>query len=148
MSWSEDPSPEEVQRLRQFTWSQAMMSPPRKVAARSRSRAALSVEEGSGNVFVDLDLPDADIRLAKAQLARSIKRVIVANDWTQAYAAEACGLTAPDMSDVCRGKLARFSLERLEKVLTALGVDIEVRIQPRRAGESRGALRVVDCLAP
>ena len=125
-----------------------MKSPPRKAATRPRSGAALPVEASSGNVYADLDLPDADIRLAKAQLARTVKRVIVANDWPQAYAAEACGLTAPDMSDVCRGKLARFSLERLEKVLTALGVDIEVWIQPRRAGESRGALRVVDCLAP
>jgi predicted XRE-type DNA-binding protein len=129
-----------------------MKGAPKKSASSSRVRRApkpsISIEEGSGNVFAELGLPDADIRLAKAQLARSIKRIIVHNDWTQAFAAEASGLAAPDMSDICRGNLARFSLERLERVLMALGVDIEVRIQPRRAGASRGALRVVDCRTP
>lgn len=110
--------------------------------------SAIRIDEGSGNVFADLGLPDADIRLAKAQLARAIKRIIVGNDWTQAFAAKSSGLGTPDMSDICRGNLGRFSLERLEKVLVALGVDIEVRIVAKHPEAARGALRVVDCLSP
>ncbi|MCO4101358.1 helix-turn-helix domain-containing protein [Gemmatimonas sp.] len=120
----------------------------KKSLRNSAQPPVLAIEESSGNVFADLALPDADIRMAKAQLARAVKRVIVTNDWTQAFAAKTSGLATPDMSDVCRGNLARFSLERLEKVLVALGVDIEVRLQPKRAGATRGALRVIDCLTP
>src|SRR5205085_9118159 len=42
----------------------------------------------SGNVFADLELPDAEERLLKAQLAVQIRRFIEQKDWTQAETAE------------------------------------------------------------
>lgn len=105
----------------------------------------IPTEERSGNVFADLDLPDADLRLGKAQRASTIKHVIVARDWTQARAAAVANLAPSDMSDICRGKLAKFSLERLNGTLLALGVDIEVTLRPKAAGAGRGVLRVVEC---
>ncbi len=107
----------------------------------------MEIERNSGNVFADLDLPDADVRLAKAQRARAIKHVIVARDWTQSRAANVANLAPSDMSDICRGKLAKFSLERLDGTLLALGVDIEVRLRPKAIEAGRGVLRVVECAA-
>lgn len=118
-----------------------------KSAKVAKSPETMEIEESSGNVFVDLDLPNAEVRLAKAQRARAIKHVIVARGWTQARAATAANLAPSDMSDMCRGKLAKFSLERLDGTLLALGVDIEVRLRPKSAEAGRGVLRVVECAA-
>ena len=102
---------------------------------------ALPIEIGSGNVFADLALPETALRLAKAERARAIKQVIASRDWTQAHAAHTAGITAPDMSEICGGKLAKFSVERLDSVLLRLGVNIDVRLRPTRTG-ALGTLRV------
>lgn len=123
------------------------MTKTTKVMKTAKSQPTMEIERNSGNVFADLDLPDADVRLAKAQRARAIKHVIVARDWTQSRAANVANLAPSDMSDICRGKLAKFSLERLDGTLLALGVDIEVRLRPKAIEAGRGVLRVVECAA-
>jgi predicted XRE-type DNA-binding protein len=86
---------------------------------------------GSGNVFSDLGLPDADERLLKAQLAVQIRRFIEQKDWTQAEAAEAVGLDQPKVSNLLRGRLAGFSVDRLLNILNRLGHNVEVRISAK-----------------
>ena len=71
----------------------------------------------SGNVFFDLDLPEADDLLAKADLACFINDAIRRAGWTQAIAAERTGLTQPEVSNLGKMKTDRFSPERLQKVL-------------------------------
>ena len=85
----------------------------------------------SGNVFSDLELPDADERLLKAQLAVQIRRFIEQKDWTQAEAAEAVGLDQPKVSNLLRGRLAGFSVDRLLNILNRLGHNVEVRISAK-----------------
>ena len=46
------------------------------------------MEVGSGNVFADLGIPDAEELQTKVQLAVAIKREITARGWSQARAAE------------------------------------------------------------
>jgi hypothetical protein len=41
------------------------------------------VDEGSGNVFADLDLPDPAVMLAKAELARRIGDIVAERKLTQ-----------------------------------------------------------------
>ncbi len=81
-------------------------------------------------------------RLAKAELARVIRAIIKDKDWTQRRAAEVLGIAPPDMSDLMRGKLARFSQERLERFLNALDMDVDIRIRPRAAGKKRATVTV------
>jgi predicted XRE-type DNA-binding protein len=92
-----------------------------------------SVYDGSGNVFEDLGLPDADLRLAKAELARFIRKLIAARGLTQGAAAKLLGIKQPDVSDLVRGRLARFSLERLGGFLPPLGMDVTIRVEPHTA---------------
>jgi predicted XRE-type DNA-binding protein len=106
------------------------------------SAKKLAVENSSGNVFKDLGLPDAEQRLAKAELARVIRRLLQERDLSQADAAGMLGIAQPDVSDLVRGRLARFSMERLERFLLALGMDIRIQIAPRRRANRRGALTV------
>jgi len=101
-----------------------------------------AVETSSGNVFKDLGLPDAEQRLAKAELARVIRRLLQERDLSQADAAGILGIAQPDASDLVRGRLARFSMERLERFLLALGMDIRIQIAPRKRASKRGALTV------
>ncbi len=91
----------------------------------------VETEQSSGNVFEDLQLPEADARLAKAQLARIIRVVIQDRGWSQKNAAEVLGIAPPDMSDLMRGKLARFSEERLERFLNALDYDVRIQVGPK-----------------
>lgn len=88
------------------------------------------VQESGGNVFADLGFRDAEERLAKAELARAVRREIRQRGLTQVQAAELLGTVQPDISDLMRGKLARFSMDRLKRFLNAL--DMEVRIQVGR----------------
>ena len=101
-----------------------------------------SVETSSGNVFRDLGLPDAEQRLAKAELARVIRRILQDRGLSQTDAAGLLGITQPDVSDLVRGRLARFSVERLERFLLALGMDIRIQIGPTKRPKRRGALTV------
>ena len=102
----------------------------------------VSVEESSGNIFQDLGLPNAEERLAKAMLSREISRVIDERGLTQAEAAQLLGASQPDISNIVRGRLSGFALERLARYLNALGRDVEIRVRPKSDGEDRGHLRV------
>jgi predicted XRE-type DNA-binding protein len=80
------------------------------------------IQRGSGNVFADLGLPDADLRLAKAELALLIEDLIAKRGLTLAAAARAMGLSTADVSEIGRGRLSRFSLDRLEECRARLSV--------------------------
>jgi predicted XRE-type DNA-binding protein len=77
----------------------------------------MSKIEGGTNVFSDLSLPDADELLAKAQLASAISDIIDERRLTQAAAADLLGTTQPQVSNLVRGRLDGFSLERLARFL-------------------------------
>jgi predicted XRE-type DNA-binding protein len=103
---------------------------------------SIDYEESSGNVFADLDLPDPEIRLAKAKLARQIARVIAERGWKQSEAAEALGLHQPEVSNIVRGRLRDFSLDRLMTVLNRAGQDVAIVVHLNREPARRGRLDV------
>lgn len=96
-------------------------------------------EVSSGNVFADAGRADAPEALARAELMRQITRILQRRRLTQAQAAEVLGTTQPAVSDLMRGKLARFSLERLIAFLNALGRDVDIVVRRRPAGSRRPA---------
>ena len=94
-----------------------------------------AVHDSSGNIFEDMGMPNAEERLAKAELARVIRKVLRERDLTQAQAAARLGVKQPDVSDLARGKLARFSMERLERFLNALDRDVRIQAGPSLWGK-------------
>ena len=100
------------------------------------------IHDSSGNVFVDMDARDAEERLAKAELARVIRHELRSRSLTQAAAAELLGIKQPDVSDLVRGKLGRFSLSRLERLLNALGLEIRIQVGPKPAHKARAGITV------
>jgi len=75
------------------------------------------VHDSTGNIFEDMGMPNPGERLAKAELARVIRQIVKERGLTQSEAAALLGLKQPDVSDLMRGKLARFSMERLDRSL-------------------------------
>ena len=100
------------------------------------------VEKGSGNVFADLGLPDAEGRLAKAELARRIGGIIRERNLNQAEAADLLGIDQPKVSALVRGQLSGFSFERLVRFLNILGRDVQIVVKPKPRGRQRALLSV------
>ncbi len=108
----------------------------------------MKVEHGSGNVFADMGLPDAEELLAKAELAILITDIIHDNGWTQRYAAAKLGVAPPDVSELMRGRFFRFSQERLERFLNKLDYDVHIQVTPRPKGKRRATRVKVERLGP
>lgn len=62
----------------------------------------------------------------RAELMRKIAALVQDSGWTQAAAAEHCGITQPRINDLLRGRIARFSLDALVNIATALGQQVRV----------------------
>jgi predicted XRE-type DNA-binding protein len=95
----------------------------------------------NGNVFAALDLPDADEWLAKAELARAIQKQIDKRRLTQVAAAAALGGVQSDVSNLARGRLAGYSMERLCRFLIALGQDVRIVVQPKPRSRRQATVR-------
>lgn len=93
--------------------------------------------ESSGNIFADLELPNADELLAKAELAIRITEILRRRRLTQVQAAAILGVDQPKISALIRGRLSGFSIERLLRFLLLLGADVSITIQPHRRSRSR-----------
>ncbi len=100
------------------------------------------IEEGSGNVFADLGLADADELESKAQLAHRIGEIIRGRHLTQAEAAEVLGAKQPMVSKLMNGQLHGFSMERLVRFLNALDRDVEIVVRRRPRSRDHGRTRV------
>jgi predicted XRE-type DNA-binding protein len=99
-------------------------------------------EQGSGNVFADLGLPDPDEALVKAGLAQAIAEAIERRGLTQEEAAKLMGLDQPKVSAIVRGRLGGFSQDRLTRCVLALGDDVEITIRPGTRKAAPGRLAV------
>ena len=80
-------------------------------------------------MFADLGHPDPETHLLKAELVSRIGTIIRQRGLTQVEAAKVLGLYQPDVSRLLRGSFREYSVERLLRLLTALGRDIEVVIR-------------------
>jgi predicted XRE-type DNA-binding protein len=96
----------------------------------------------SGNVFADLNLPQADDLLAKADLAAKIIAEIERRRLTQRQAAAILGIDQPKVSALRQGKLSGFSIERLMRLLLLLGRDIKIVVKEKPGRRPNARLRV------
>jgi len=70
----------------------------------------------------------ANLRL-RSELMMAIAAVIKKNGWTQALAAERCGITQPRVNDLLRGRISRFSLDALVNIAASLGRRVHVTLK-------------------
>jgi predicted XRE-type DNA-binding protein len=102
---------------------------------------------GSGNVFADLGLPNPEEELLKAKLVSKIAEVIEKREITQVRAGEIMGLPQPKVSELCNGRTETYSVERLYRFLTRLGVGVSIVLEDQ-PDWSRGEIEVIDTPSP
>ena len=98
----------------------------------------VEVHRGSGNVFADLGLADAEKLAIKTGLVIEIRKAMRILGLTQQAAAKRMGITQPKVSDMMRGDFTNLSERKLMDCLTRLGYDIEIKVRP--AGAETGHL--------
>jgi phage-related protein/predicted XRE-type DNA-binding protein len=100
-------------------------------------------ETGSGNVFKDIGVPNAEEHLIKAQLVFKIDAILKKRGLKQVEAADLFGVRQPDVSKMLRGDFRQFSVERLLRFLVALDQDVEIVVKPHRSRSEAAAMQVV-----
>lgn len=100
--------------------------------------------KASGDTYTSVwdalaDTPEQAANLrARADLMRQIADVVKDSGWTQVDAATRCGITQPRINDLLRGRVARFSIDALVNIATALGRTVHFELQLARG---RSAVR-------
>jgi predicted XRE-type DNA-binding protein len=102
----------------------------------------IEVETGSGNVFADLGLPDAEQLKIKSGLAIEIISAIRRLGLTQQEAAQKMGISQSKVSGLIRADFTNLSETKLMECLNRLGYDIEIKVIPSKRGDGRRILAV------
>ena len=87
------------------------------------------IKRGTKNVFADLGFPDAETHLLKAELVTRSQGVIAAQELTQVAAAKRMDLRQTVVSRLLDGQFRDVSVERLMRLLTRLGCDVDITIR-------------------
>jgi predicted XRE-type DNA-binding protein len=104
----------------------------------------IPVTASSGNVFADLGFAEPDEELTKAKLAGLIWHEIERRRLTQVEAAALMGIDQPKVSALLNGRLANFSIDRLMRLLNALGQDVDITIRTKPRNRAHGRTRVIN----
>ncbi len=109
---------------------------------KGKGKSRIRVTVGSANIFADLNLPNPDEWLAKAELARRISDLIGERGLSQREAAALLGVKQPQVSAVMRGLLEGFTTDRLFRFLNKLGQEIKIVVHPVAKRKKRGSISV------
>ena len=93
----------------------------------------------SGNIFEDFGIPDAADEAIKARLVMRLRAEMDRRGLNQTEFAKVLGVKQPDVSNLLRGRVLGFSLERMFEFTRALGDDVEITLRPSKA-ERRGRM--------
>ncbi|WCF29633.1 helix-turn-helix domain-containing protein [Xylella fastidiosa] len=102
----------------------------------------IEIEEGSGNVYADLVILDADEMLVKAQLATKIGEIIKGRGWTQQEVADVLGMTQPKLSKMLLGQFRGISEAKMLECLAQLGWQVQIVVGPACLTNDAGHVEV------
>ena len=91
----------------------------------------LELIRGSGNIYQDFNIPDADVRQLKAILATEIIKTLDKEGLSVRKAQGLTGIDAGDFSRVRNADFRRISVERLMTMINGLGSRVEVKVKVR-----------------
>ena len=89
---------------------------------------------GSGHVYRDFHVPDADVRQLKAILAAEIMKTLDKKELSVRKAQRLTGVPAADVSRIRHADLERFTSDRMMMIINTLGsrVEVSVRVKERK----------------
>ena len=105
------------------------------VAKHGHDARGTQVTPGSDNVFEDVEFEaeEAANLQVRADLLLDLRQYIEARGWTQAEAAAFFGETQPRISNLKKGEISRFSIDKLINMLARAGLRVRLETKPRAA---------------
>src|SRR5262245_6363786 len=100
-----------------------------------KKTAVIEYEEGSGNVFADLGLEDADELFTRAQIGFHVYTLLKNRKLKQREIANLLSIAQPDVSHLMNGHYSRFTADKLLGFLRRLDQKVTIHIRPHRPGE-------------
>ncbi|MEW8036597.1 MAG: type II toxin-antitoxin system RelE/ParE family toxin [Candidatus Thiodiazotropha sp.] len=101
--------------------------------AREEEMTKTHVTPAGGNIFADLDVPDAENEKLRLVLLASIREWFESSGMTQIEAAESMGVKQPVLNDAINGRYQKFTIDRLVRLLASVGRRVNVTITNDRA---------------
>jgi predicted XRE-type DNA-binding protein len=86
---------------------------------------------GSGNVFTDLELDDADELFTRGKIGIQVIRLLKQRNLKQREIGKLLGLSQPEVSHLMNGEFQRFSEGKLISFLKRLDAEITLHIRDR-----------------
>lgn len=100
----------------------------------------VKIEAGSGNIFADLGLPDADAHFLKAQIVSEIYRLSNERKLTQGAVGKLLGISQPEVSRMFKGNFREYSIDRLMGFLTGFDRDVDIVVKPHKKSGKAGRI--------
>src|SRR5580698_8005928 len=101
----------------------------------TRKRKPIKAEVGSGNVFADLGLKEADQRLTRAQIGFRVFKILEDKKLKQREIADVLGIAQPDVSHLMNGHFSRFTTDKLLDFLKRLNRKVTIEVSRHHKGE-------------
>ncbi len=101
----------------------------------NKDQTNIEYEEGSGNVFADLGLQDADELFARSRLGFHVYDIVRNKRLKQREIANLLGIAQSDVSHLMNGHFSRFTIDKLLDFLKRLERKVTIKISPHRQGE-------------
>ena len=101
----------------------------------TKTRKSTRVEVGSGNVFSDLGLKDADQLMARSQIGFHVFKILEQKRLKQREIASILGIAQSDVSHLMNGHFSRFTTDKLLDFLRRLDRKVTIEVSPHRKGE-------------
>lgn len=91
------------------------------------------VTPGGGNIFADLNVPDAENEKLRLRLLAAIKEWVGESGLTQTEAAAAMGVQQPTLNDALKGRYRKFTIDRLVRMLSGVGKRVDITVTDKAA---------------
>ncbi len=101
----------------------------------TKKQKPIKFEEGSGNVFADLGLKDADQLLVRSQIGYHVCKIIEGRKLKQREIAGVLGIAQPDVSHLMNGHFSRFTTDKLLDFLKRLDQKVTIEVSRHHRGE-------------
>ena len=86
------------------------------------------VTPAGGNIFEDLNIPDAENEKLRLSLLAAIREWVSGSGLTQTEAAAAMGVKQPTLNDAIKGRYHKFTIDRLVRMLSRVGKRVNITV--------------------
>jgi predicted XRE-type DNA-binding protein len=101
----------------------------------TKKKKSIEFEAGSGNVFADLGLQDADQLQVRAQMGFHVFKILEERRLKQREIAIILGIAQSDVSHLMNGHFSRFTTDKLFDFLRRLDRKVTISVSSRQKGE-------------